>query len=137
MWDKANEMGYRPNRLAQGFRNKRSNTIGLLVPNIQHHFFAKFIAEFSEKANQEDYAVMVFQSNEKLATEKRMSKPLSQIELPEPLFPFPRKQLKPTISKPSTKRISPLFFLIGHLHKQAYPGLLQITSTEPIKQSNK
>ena len=71
VWDKANEMGYRPNRLAQGFRNKRSNTIGLLVPNIQHHFFAKFIAEFSEKANQEDYAVMVFQSNEKLATEKK------------------------------------------------------------------
>ncbi|WP_430971733.1 LacI family DNA-binding transcriptional regulator [Sunxiuqinia rutila] len=71
VWDKAAEMGYRPNRLAQGFRNRRSNTIGVLVPNIQHHFFAKFISEMSEKANQSGYSVMVFQSNEKEATEKR------------------------------------------------------------------
>ena len=65
------EMGYRANLLAQGFRNRRSNTIGILVPSIQHHFFAKFISEISELANQTEYSVMVFQSNEKLATEKR------------------------------------------------------------------
>ncbi|HUS90131.1 MAG TPA: LacI family DNA-binding transcriptional regulator [Desulfosporosinus sp.] len=68
---KSCEMGYRPNRLAQGFRNRRSNTIGVLVPNIQHHFFAKFISEVSEIANQADFSVMVFQSNEKLETEKK------------------------------------------------------------------
>jgi LacI family transcriptional regulator len=67
----AAEMGYRANLLAQGFRNRRSNTIGLLVPSIQHHFFAKFISEISELASQSDYSVMVFQSNEKLATENR------------------------------------------------------------------
>jgi LacI family transcriptional regulator len=70
VWDKAREMGYRPNRLAQGFRNRRSHTIGVLVPNIQHHFFARFISEVSEKANQAGYSVMVFQSNEKLKAEK-------------------------------------------------------------------
>ena len=65
------EMGYRANILAQGFRNRRSNTIGLLVPSIQHHFFAKFISVISELASQNDYSVMVFQSNEKLVTENR------------------------------------------------------------------
>lgn len=65
------EMEYRANLLAQGFRNRRSNTIGILVPSIQHHFFAKFISEMSELANQTDYSVMVFQSNEKVVTEKR------------------------------------------------------------------
>ena len=65
------EMGYRANLLAQGFRNRRSCTIGILVPSIRHHFFAKFISEVSELANQTEYSVMVFQSNEKLATEKK------------------------------------------------------------------
>lgn len=67
----AAEMGYRANLLAQGFRNRRSNTIGLLVPSIQHHFFAKFISEISELVGQTDYSVMVFQSNEKLTTENK------------------------------------------------------------------
>jgi len=71
VWQKARELGYRPNRLAQGFRNRRSNTIGILVPNIQHHFFAKFISEVSEKANQAGLSVMVFQSNEKVDNEKK------------------------------------------------------------------
>jgi DNA-binding LacI/PurR family transcriptional regulator len=71
VWQKASEMDYRPNRLAQGFRNRRSSTIGVLVPNIRHHFFAKFISEVSEKANQAGFSVMVFQSNEKLETEKK------------------------------------------------------------------
>lgn len=65
------ELGYRANLLAQGFRNRRSNTIGLMVPSIRHHFFAKFISEISELAGQTDYSVMVFQSNEKLSTEIR------------------------------------------------------------------
>lgn len=67
----AAEIGYRANLLAQGFRNRRSNTIGILVPSIQHHFFAKFISEITELVNQTEYSVMVFQSNEKLATENR------------------------------------------------------------------
>jgi len=71
VWQKARELGYRPNRLAQGFRNKRSNTIGILVPTIRHHFFAKFISEVSEKANDAGFSVMVFQSNEKLDSEKK------------------------------------------------------------------
>lgn len=71
IWDKATELGYRPNRLAQGFRNKRSNSIGVLVPSIQHHFFAKFISEVTKRANDAGFSVLIFQSNEKIETEKR------------------------------------------------------------------
>jgi len=67
----ANDMGYRANLLAQGFRNRRSNAIGIMVPSIQHHFFAEFISDISELANRADYSVMVFQSNEKLETENK------------------------------------------------------------------
>jgi len=65
------EMGYRANLLAQGFRNQRTNTVGILVPSIQHHFFSKFISEISMLANHSGFSVMIFQSNECLETEKK------------------------------------------------------------------
>lgn len=65
IWEKARQLGYRTNLLAQSFRNKRSQSIGILVPNIHHHFFSRFISEISELANNNGYSVMVFQSNEK------------------------------------------------------------------------
>lgn len=65
------EMGYRANLLAQGFRNQRTSTIGVLVPDIHHHFFSGFISEVSVLANRNDFSVMIFQSDENLETEKR------------------------------------------------------------------
>lgn len=72
VWKKARELGYRPNRLAQEFRNKRSNAIGILVPEIQHHFFSKFISDFSREAHGSGFSVMVFQSDDKLMVEKEI-----------------------------------------------------------------
>jgi LacI family transcriptional regulator len=70
--EKANELGYRPNRLAQEFRNKRSNTIVIIVPVIQHSFFSEFISDFSKKANTFGFSVMVFQSDGNLKIEKKI-----------------------------------------------------------------
>ncbi len=69
---KAKELGYKPNLLAQGFRNKRSNVLAILVPDLQHHFFSKFISDFAQKAYENGYSVMVFQSSEKLSSEKEI-----------------------------------------------------------------
>jgi DNA-binding LacI/PurR family transcriptional regulator len=72
IWRKAHEMGYRPNRLARDFRNNRSNTIGVLVPEFQFHFFSKFISDFSKEATKSGFSVMVFQSDGKLKIEKEI-----------------------------------------------------------------
>lgn len=72
IWKKANELSYRPNRLAQEFRNKRSNAIGILVPEIQHHFFSKFISDFSKEAHASGFSVMVFQSDGKFKVEREI-----------------------------------------------------------------
>jgi DNA-binding LacI/PurR family transcriptional regulator len=72
IWKKAQELGYKPNLLAQGFRNSKSNTIGILVPDLKHHFFANFISYFSQEAHLSGYAVMIFQSSEKLKIEKEL-----------------------------------------------------------------
>lgn len=72
IWKKANELGYKPNLIAQGFRNNRSNTIGILVPDLQHYLFSKFISDFSNIAHQSGYSVMVFQSSDKFKIEKEI-----------------------------------------------------------------
>lgn len=72
IWKKANELGYKPNLLAQGFRNNRSNTIGILVPDLQHYLFSKFISDFTNLAHQAGYSVMVFQSSDKCKIEKEI-----------------------------------------------------------------
>ena len=43
---------YKPNLLAQGLRGKSRNFIGLVVPEISHHTFARFI-DFVEQATRE------------------------------------------------------------------------------------
>lgn len=64
------KMKYRPNLLAQGFRRRSSHTIGVLVPQIHHHFFSNFISEITEYAIEAGYTIMVMQSNEKFETER-------------------------------------------------------------------
>ncbi|MGW9685318.1 LacI family DNA-binding transcriptional regulator [Flagellimonas sp. 2504JD1-5] len=67
---KANELGYKPNRLARDFRNKRSNVLAVVVPDLRPYFFAKFVSDFMEVAKEQGYSVMIFQSGEKPGIEK-------------------------------------------------------------------
>lgn len=60
----AKEVSYRPNILASGLRQKSSRTIGLIIPEIAHHFFSSAISGIEELAYAGDYRVMICQSNE-------------------------------------------------------------------------
>ncbi len=57
-------LGYKPNLIALNLKNSRTNTIGLLVPEIEHHFFSKIINGIEEVAYQNNYNVLIVQSNE-------------------------------------------------------------------------
>lgn len=69
---KAEEMGYKPNLLAKGFRNGRTNTIAVIVPDLRHHFFAGFVSAVSRKAYDAGFSLMVFQSDDKYEIEKQI-----------------------------------------------------------------
>lgn len=69
--DTARELNYTPNLLALSFRSNRTFNIGVVVPDIHHHFFSKFISEFSKLAYKNGYSIMVFQSSEQLEIEKQ------------------------------------------------------------------
>lgn len=60
---------YQPNQLAQSLQKKRSSTIGVIVPEIRHHFFSDVISGIEEIAYDNGYTIMVCQSYETLERE--------------------------------------------------------------------
>lgn len=65
----ADELGYRPNTLASNLRNKKSNTIGIVVPLINRHFFSSVISGVEDVAYKAGYNVVISQSNDLFSKE--------------------------------------------------------------------
>ena len=55
---------YKPNSLALNLRNQKTKTIGVIIPQIVHHFFSKVISGIEHIANEKGYNVMICLSNE-------------------------------------------------------------------------
>ena len=55
---------YKPNLIALSLKNKKTKTIGIIIPEIVHHFFATVISGIENVANERGYNVMVCLSNE-------------------------------------------------------------------------
>ena len=55
---------YRPNNIALSLKNKRTKTIGIIIPEIVHHFFATVISGIEHVANENGYNVIVCLSDE-------------------------------------------------------------------------
>lgn len=60
----ATEVNYRPNALALSLKRQRSNTLGLIIPEIVHHFFSSIISGIEELAYSKGYRLIICQSNE-------------------------------------------------------------------------
>lgn len=72
----AQEMGYRPNTLAANFRTKRTNTIGVIVPLINRHFFSSVISGIEDVAYQQGFTVTISQSNDDFEKESKIAQTL-------------------------------------------------------------
>jgi len=55
---------YRPNNIALSLKNRKTKTIGIIIPEIVHYFFAKVIRGIELVANKRGYNVIVGLSNE-------------------------------------------------------------------------
>lgn len=55
---------YKPNNIALSLKNKRTKTIGIIIPEIVHHFFATVISGIEQVANENGYNVIVCLSDE-------------------------------------------------------------------------
>lgn len=67
----ASSLNYTPNSFAVNLRTKESKTIGLIIPEVVHHFFSNVINGIIAEAEKNGYLVIILQSNESLELEKK------------------------------------------------------------------
>jgi len=67
------EMGYRPNTMAANLRTRRTNTIGVIVPLINRHFFSSVISGIEDVAYTQGFAVTISQSNDNFEKEEKIA----------------------------------------------------------------
>lgn len=65
----ANEHNYKPNSVALSLLNKKTKTIGVIIPNIMNNFFAKVFVGIESKATEKGYSLISCISNESLEKE--------------------------------------------------------------------
>jgi len=68
--EKAEEMGYRHNNFASNLRNKRTHTIGIIVPRLNSYFMTSVLTGIEDIASKEGYHIIISQSLEKRELEK-------------------------------------------------------------------
>ena len=68
----AKEHNYKPNALALNLRTSRSNTIGVIIPQLVHHFFSCVLSGIEATAAKSGYNILVAQSNEEYEREVKI-----------------------------------------------------------------
>jgi LacI family transcriptional regulator len=69
--DLAQNLHYTPNSFAVNLRTKESKTIGLIIPEVMHHFFSNVINAIIDEAEKNGYLVIILQSNESIELERK------------------------------------------------------------------
>ena len=65
----ANSHGYRPNSIALSLKNRKTKTIGVIIPDVVHYFFALIVRGIDQVARKSGYNVVVALSNESFEKE--------------------------------------------------------------------
>jgi LacI family transcriptional regulator len=66
----AEKMNYQPNSIAAALRNGKSNTVGVIVPELNRLFFSTIIKGIEEVVSKAGYNVIICQSNDSVEKEK-------------------------------------------------------------------
>lgn len=66
----AKALNYEPNQLARGLRLRKTNTIGIIIPDITNPFFSKIVRWIEKAARDSGVSILISDSNEKTENEK-------------------------------------------------------------------
>lgn len=66
----AKSRNYVPNNAARALRNKKTNIIAVIIPEITTAYFNTFLCKIQKKASQADYKIMISQSFDDFQKEK-------------------------------------------------------------------
>lgn len=62
---------YKPNNIALSLKNRKTKTIGIIIPEIVHHFFSTVINGIERLANEHGYSVIICLSDDSFDKEVR------------------------------------------------------------------
>jgi LacI family transcriptional regulator, repressor for deo operon, udp, cdd, tsx, nupC, and nupG len=68
----ASELNYEPNQTAIFFKQRKTFTIGLILPNLREEFFSSAINGIEHISQQNNYIVLIGQSHDELEREKKI-----------------------------------------------------------------
>ncbi|HUZ58035.1 MAG TPA: LacI family DNA-binding transcriptional regulator [Hanamia sp.] len=68
----AKELNYEPNQTALLFKQQKTNTIGVILPNLKEEFFSQAINGIEDVAKQNKYSVLIGQSHDDVEQEKQI-----------------------------------------------------------------
>jgi LacI family transcriptional regulator len=155
----AKEMGYRPNPMAKKLMQKRSLTIGIVVPEFSNSFFPEVIIGAQEILFEKGYQVLITQSNENFETELKNVKALEDsmvdgiiisqssenknvdyyknlISTEFPIVFFNRVCDEITSSKILFNDYKWAFFATEHLINQGYKNIYHLKGKESLSLTN-
>jgi len=64
------KLNYRPNAVARSLSKKKSNILGIILPAVKHPFFSSLLSYLEEYAYQNDYKIMICNSQMDAEKEK-------------------------------------------------------------------
>lgn len=68
----AKELNYEPNQTALFFKQQKTNTIGVILPNLKEEFFSQAINGIEDVAKKNKYSVLIGQSHDNVEQEKQI-----------------------------------------------------------------
>lgn len=77
----AKKLNYQPNLLALSLLNKKTYTIGIIVPEITSYFFSSVINGIQDLVNDTEYRLIISQSEESFEKEKKILETLTKVRV--------------------------------------------------------
>src|SRR5436190_12131072 len=75
---KVDELGYRPNAVARSLTLRRTNTLGVVIPDLMHSFFVEIVAGLESVMSARGYALLLCSSGEDASKERKELEALKQ-----------------------------------------------------------
>ena len=67
--ESARRLNYKPNLMASNLRTNKNTTLGVIIPEVNHHFFASVLDGIEQAANEAGYSILICQSHENMEKE--------------------------------------------------------------------
>ena len=107
----ADELGYSPNFMARNLAARKSNTIGVVLPQIAHHFFSSIMDHIYSYARMNNYEVFLTVSQENADMQKKQIQTLLSMRVDGIIISISQDTEDFGIFEAATSRQVPLVFM--------------------------